>query len=223
MMLTRLFDKTWRHVVGLILPPSCPLCEAPLPAVEPVNLCHGCYAKLPWWDKTGVLPPELPKAVDDFTAPCLYGGVLRDAILQLKFQDGTVLAGILAKLLVPCVPVGADMLVPVPMHGRALRGRLYNQAALLAQALAGKVGIVADVTALVRVKPSDGQARRTRAQRLTLASTDFVAAARVAGKHVVLVDDIYTTGATVRACALALKKAGAARVSVVTLAYTAGV
>ena len=221
-MLARLFDKAWRHVVGLMLPPSCPLCEAPLPAVEPVNLCHACYAKLPWWDKTGVLQPELPSGVDCFAAPCVYEGILREAILQLKFKDGTVLAGVLAKLLVPCVPAGADVLVPVPMHGRALRGRLYNQAALLAQALAGRVGIVADVTALVRVKPSDGQASRTRAQRLELASTDFVASARVVGKHVVLVDDIYTTGATARACALALKKAGAARVTVVTLAYTAG-
>lgn len=215
------FGKLAHAAMGLVLPPACAVCESPLPVGEPLGLCVGCFGRLPRWDKSGVLPPQLPKVIDAFAAPCLYEGVMRDAILRMKFQDGTHLAPVLAKLLVPLVPEGAAMLVPVPMHRKALRGRLYNQAALVAQALALKVGIPADVTALVRVKPSDGQAKRTRAQRLKLASSDFAASAKVAGKHVVLVDDIYTTGATAKACALALKKAGAVRVDVLTLAYTA--
>lgn len=112
-------------------------------------------------------------------------------------------------------------MVPVPMHASALRVRFYNQAALLAQELARLTGQRTDVTALTRVRPSDGQAKRTRAQRLQLSSADFVAHGRVSGRNILLVDDIYTTGATARACALALKKAGAARVHVFTLAYTA--
>ncbi|MFZ2586892.1 MAG: ComF family protein [Alphaproteobacteria bacterium] len=220
MRLTRSFDKLGRTLVGLLLPPHCPVCEAVLPLSEPMNLCPVCYGRLPWWDKTGVLPPQLPKAIDTFDAPCVYEGMVRDAILRMKFQDTPALAGVLAKLLLPVIPSNATVLVPVPMHGRALRGRLYNQAALLAQAVGKLKGIPADVTALVRINPSDGQARRTRAQRLKLSSTDFVAHPRLADQHVVLVDDIYTTGATAKACALALRKAGVASVHVRTLAYT---
>lgn len=217
----RLIDKAWRHAVAALMPPTCIVCEAHLPATEPVGLCPGCYAKLPWWDKSGVLAPELPKAVDGFAAPCLYEGVLREAILRLKFRDGTSLAPTLAKLIAPLVPKDAEVLVPVPMHRSALRRRMYNQAALLARALGRMRKLPVEMRALVRVKASDGQAQRTRAQRLKLSSGDFKAdPKRVKGRHVVLVDDIYTTGATARACALALKAAGAARVTVVTLAYT---
>lgn len=224
MQLARLFDKAWKQVVSLVLPPACLACHAPLASSEPVGLCADCYAKLPWWDKTGVLPPKLPVAVDEFRAPCLYDGVLRDAILKLKFEDGTALAEVLARILAPLVPDDEEaLLVPVPMHPSALRRRLYNHAALLAQGLGRIHHLPVDVTALKRVRPSDGQAQRTRAQRLKLSSNDFAAdAARVGGRHVVLVDDIFTTGATARACAMALKKAGAVRVTVLTLAYTAG-
>jgi ComF family protein len=212
-------DKAWRHAVALALPPACVLCGETLPATEPLGFCPSCYAKLPWWDKSGVLPPDLPCAVDAFFAPCLYDGVLRDAILRLKFRDGTQLAPTLAKLLLPLVPPGDALLVPVPMHRGAFRKRLYNQSALLARALGRLAGKPVDVRALIRLKPSDGQARRTRAQRLKLSSADFKAA-RVEGRHIVLVDDIYTTGATARACALALKSAGAEKVTVLALAYT---
>lgn len=224
MQLIGMFDKAWRHLVALVLPPTCLACSAPLAVTEPVGLCADCYAKLPWWDKTGVLPPKLPQAVDEFRAPCLYDGVLREAILKLKFQDGTAIADVLARILAPLVPDDREaLLVPVPMHPSALRRRLYNHAALLAQGLGRIHYLPVDVTALKRVKASDGQAQRTRAQRLKLSSNDFDAdEARVRGRHVVLVDDIFTTGATARACAIALKKAGAERVTVLTLAYTAG-
>lgn len=140
----------------------------------------------------------------------------------MKFKDGTVCAGVLAKLMAPLVPTGAEVvLVPVPMHKKALQKRLYNQAVLLARAMGKIRGVPVAVDGLVRVKPSDGQAQRTRAQRLKLSSKDFEGRRDVLeGKRVVLVDDIYTTGATAKACALALKRAGAARVEVVTLAYT---
>lgn len=224
MRLTEVFDKTWKHVVALVLPPTCLGCGGALGATEPVGLCADCYAKLPWWDKTGVLPPQLPVAVDEFRAPCLYDGVLREAILKLKFEDGTAVADVLSRIMAPLVPDDESaLLVPVPMHPSALRKRLYNHAALLAQGLGRIHYLPVDVTALKRIRPSDGQAKRTRAQRLKLSSADFAAdGARVAGRHIVLVDDIFTTGATARACAMALKKAGAARVTVLTLAYTAG-
>lgn len=221
MRVWRLFDKFWRRVVAVALPPSCLLCEAVLPYDEPVGMCPSCYARLPWWDKTGVLPPRLPKALDGLAAPCLYAEPLRAALLRMKFQDGPHMAAVLAKLLLPHVPAGDDWLVvAVPMHAAALRRRTYNQALLLARQVARGRHLPVAVHGLRRVRPSDGQARRTRAQRLKLSSADFAASVCVQGLRVLLVDDIYTTGATARACAVALKKAGASHVQVLVVAYT---
>ncbi|MCP5404937.1 MAG: ComF family protein [Pseudomonadaceae bacterium] len=221
MRVRALFDKAWRHLLGLALPPTCAACECALPAAEPVGLCPDCYAKLPWWDVTGVLPPELPKVVKCFGAPLLYDGLARELVLRLKFKDGTHLAPLLARLMLPKLPKGDDWLVvAVPMHRRAFGGRMFNQAVLLARAVARLRRLDFHVDALVRVKPSDGQAKRTRAQRLKLSSHDFVAKPLVRARRVLLVDDIYTTGATARACALALKRGGAAEVAVATVAFT---
>lgn len=211
---------TWLHTLAALVPPLCTGCHKHLPADEPVGFCPDCYARLPWWNTAQVLPPELPGGVDAFKAPCLYEGRLREVILALKFSDQTYLAAPLVKLLVPLVPEGPLLIVPVPSHRTRLRKRRYNHAALLAQALARLVKQPVDVTSLKRLKPGLPQNQKTRAQRLKMAGTDFAAGPQVAGQHVLLVDDIYTTGATARACALALKRAGAARVSVLTLAYT---
>lgn len=123
--------------------------------------------------------------------------------------------------MVPHVPPTAQLLIPVPMHAKRLRERTFNQAALLAQHLAKLTGIPTNVHALTRLIPSDGQVHRTRAQRLKLSSRHFQANPQiVAGKHIVLIDDILTTGSTARACALALKRAGARTITVVTLCLT---
>lgn len=211
---------TWLYMLAALVPPLCLGCHKRLPADEPLGFCADCYARLPWWNTAQVLPPELPGGVDGFKAPCLYEERLREVILALKFSDQTYLAAPLAKLLAPLVPGGDLLIVPVPSHRARLRKRRYNHAALLAQELARLVKQPVDVTSLKRLKPALPQNKKTRAQRLKLAGTDFVAGVQMKGKHILLVDDIYTTGATAHACALALKRAGAMRVDVLTLAYT---
>lgn len=209
------------HALGVLLPPTCFACHGRLPATEPVGICANCYGKLPWWNTVQVLPPKLAPAVSSFAAPCLYEGNLREMILRLKFHDTPQMARPLARLLLPVLPKDQGLLViAVPSHPKRLRERLYNHAALLADELAKLKGYATLPTALVRLKPSSPQNSKTRAQRLKLSGNDFKASEKVKGKHVLLVDDIFTTGATARACALALRKAGASRVSVVTLAYT---
>ncbi len=211
-----------RWLGGFFLPPVCVACEDILAPADPLGFCHVCYAKLPWWDTSRVLAPQLPRVVDSFKAPLLYRDPLRDVILSFKFQDKTPYALPLARLMVGTLPDDADaILVPVPLHVRRLRARFYNQSAMLAQELARLTGRRAVLDALAREGEELRQASKTRAGRLRLRAKDFTARAEaVAGKKVILVDDIYTTGATARACALALKRAGATAVHVRTVAYT---
>ena len=124
-------------------------------------------------------------------------------------------AGILAK---------ADLIVPVPLHRFRLIRRRYNQAGLLAAALSKESGIRCAQEALVRRRATPTQGRRKyRARQENVRNAFGVnprSASIICGKHVVLVDDVLTTGATVNECARALKKAGALSVSVLTIART---
>jgi ComF family protein len=216
---TSLFGNLAQRALGWLLPPACVGCGVRLPAAEPVGFCFACYNSLPWWDKTAVRPPELPLSVASFAAPLLYEGRIREVILRWKFHDQPTASRALAALLAPALPPAA-VLVPVPVHPRRLRQRTYNHAALLAQELGKISGLPVNVLVLRRLRHGPLQASKTRAQRQKLAGSDFAAGPAVSGQHIVLIDDIWTTGATARACALALRRAGAARVDVRTLCYT---
>ncbi|PIZ30808.1 MAG: hypothetical protein COY40_03635 [Alphaproteobacteria bacterium CG_4_10_14_0_8_um_filter_53_9] len=193
-------------------------------AVEPV-LCTACYKALPWWNKELVVAPVMPAAIDSFTAPFLYDGPVREVILGLKFSGGVRFAPLLAGWMadaVGVVPANA-LIVPVPSHASRLRWRGFSHTAVLARTLARRLGCEVSLGGLTRLTKTDGQVHKTRKQRLALRGVDFAADARVfEGRHVMLLDDIVTTGGTVRACAIALKRAGAVRVDVVSVAYTAG-
>jgi ComF family protein len=213
----------WQQGIGLLLPHSCPSCGAYLKAGQALGFCAECYGLLPWWNPAQIIPPQLPKHIDKFRAPLLYEGPAREAILDFKFNDATHLAPLLARLIFPFLPPAAPdvVLVPVPMHPAKMRQRTYNQAALLVQELAKLSGFQADVLTLQKVKHGEAQHNLSRAARLRLPNNTFACAPRAfTGKHVVLVDDIFTTGATLGACAAVLKQAGAVRVEALTLAYT---
>lgn len=213
--------RLWQHFIALALPPTCISCRNPLPATEPIGFCAACYAKLPFWNPARLLPPKLPPAIASFQAPCLYEEPLRGAILQLKFHDSPHFAAALAKLLTPLVPAEPGLLIlPVPSHASRLRQRKFNPAALLARHLAGSTHLPISLTTLTRITRDTPQNSKTRAARLRLPASAFRAKGAVKGRPILLIDDIYTTGATARACALALKKAGAQRIHVLTLAYT---
>ncbi len=216
------FKRLCQLALGWVLPPTCPGCNAPLPHTEPVGFCAICYARLPWWNTARIMPPKLPPAINGFTAPCLYQEPMRSAIHAIKFHDAIPYIKPLAKLLVPYVPRHPVLIVPVPSHASRIRSRKYNHAAMLAQHLSALTGQPCDVFNLKRIKKDTPQAAKTRAARLKLPSTAFHAhPTAFQGRHIILLDDIYTTGATTRACALCLRKAGAASIHVLTLAYTA--
>jgi ComF family protein len=146
---------------------------------------------------------------------------LARAVRALKFRGHRAVAATLGEAMARVLPSGPhDLVVPVPLHVARLRERGYNQAVLLARALARTAGLHVMPSGLVRRRPTPAQADLDAVARRANVRGAFVAPARLAGAAVVLVDDVLTTGATADACARALRAAGARRVSVLTVGRT---
>ncbi len=195
--------------------------------------CAACDAPVRW---RAILCASCARAVvrarggTDAAAPIafgLFGGALALAIRRFKFADRPDLArplGDLVRRAARDAAVVADVIVPVPLHPRRLAERGYNQAALLASAVARELGVPVVPLALARVRNTAQQARLDRQARLVNVERAFRArdAPAVAGRRVLLVDDVATTGATLDACAEALLEAGAASVQRLVVARAEG-
>lgn len=231
-------------VLDALLPPVCLRCRAPV--ATPGQLCAACWPAVtflhdPQCARCG-LPFPFEAAEDTLCAACigdppaygraraamLYDEDSRALILAFKHGDRLESAGPLATWMARAgapLLASAPLLVPVPLHQRRLLQRRYNQSALLAQALARQTGLDWDPLVLRRVKPtrsqhglSAGGRRRNVAGAFQIASGR---AGHVAGRPILLIDDVLTTGATVEACAGVLRRAGAVQVDVLTVARTA--
>ncbi len=189
-----------------IEPPLCPRCGLPQPQAY---LCPSCLA----WQAS----------IDGIRSPFSFTGAIRAAVHQLKYQHVTALASPLAGLLAAYLDanaIPADVLVPVPLYPRRLRERGYNQSALLARRLGQRVGMPVIEGCLVRQRPALPQARSESVdqRRANVAGAFACRDRRLSGKRVLLIDDVATSGATLDACAAALKTAGATAVWGLTLA-----
>lgn len=230
-----------RLAVDVAFPPGCPSCRTRVDA--PGNFCGECFTKLrmitpPLCGSCGVpFPYALGEAAqcveclekaprfDRARSVMVYDKVSAPLVSALKFRDQW--AG-LPRYVAMMRASGnelleqADLLVPVPLHWRRLMGRRYNQSALLAYELARLSGKPCLANLLKRTRYTTPQMRLPRAKRLKNVQGAFAVAAGAAlhGKKILLVDDVVTTGATVEACAVALKQAGAAQVDVLSLART---
>lgn len=176
---------------------------APAPA-----FCAACAAARP--------------AFDYVRSAACYRGPLRDALHAFKFAGKRALARPLADLVLeqcaPRLPPGIGALIPVPLARDRERERGYNQAALLAGRLASPLGVRVRARWLARVRATAPQTDLNAAERSANVRHAFRASGAVAGLHVVIVDDILTTGATAAECARALRAAGAREVGVLTVA-----
>ena len=152
----------------------------------------------------------------------LYEGALRELIHLLKYEGVRELAPRMGEWLAAALPRGQrfDAIVPAPLHWWRKLRRGFNQSALLARELGRRTGLAVEEGLLRRVRATPQQANLPLAGRRKNVAGAFRVARpeRAAGKRLLLIDDVYTTGATLNACARALKKAGAAHVSTLTLA-----
>jgi ComF family protein len=244
--LTNTLDGLFDAALALVYPQPCAACgargverRADWPACAECwaatrlfgggeTLCWRCGAPA-----GGEVPEEVRPTVrcrrcdaEKFTAAraCgLYEGALRAAVLHLKREPFTPprLAGLLREAARRAPLDDATLVVPVPLHPARERERGFNQAALLASAVAGGVGLPLDARSLARVAHSERHraGMDARARRESVESAFGVTRPRlVRGESVLLVDDVFTTGATASACARALLEADARAVFVLTAA-----
>ena len=186
---------------------GCETCGLPLQATD-LRTCAVCLAR----------PPRIART----RAAVAYDDLPRSLAIRLKYGRKVAIAKTMARYMAALIARGDDerLLVPVPLHRTRLWSRGFNQAALVAGELSRQLGLASDAFALKRVRrtqPLKGMSALQR--RRTVAGAFRVPdRARVAGKTVILIDDVLTTGSTAEACARALKRAGAARVELVSFA-----
>jgi ComF family protein len=225
----------------LIVPPCCLVCRARIGAHH--VLCAPCWREVsfirpPLCDVLGIpLPFDAgertvsaaavahPPAYDRARAVAHYSGAMRTLVHQLKYADRhdarTLLGRWLAEAGRELLP-GIDLIVPVPLSRLRLLQRQFNQAAVLALEVSLQTGIPTDPLILARTRSTRSQVGMTRDQRRRNVAGAFSVPASwrawLAGRNVLVIDDVVTTGATVDACARTLRRAGAARVDVLALA-----
>ena len=234
-----------RRLIGaaadLVLPPTCPGCRRAVG--DSHALCASCWSEIRF-----IAPPLCPVYGTPFAyelgegivsaaaladpppfrrarSAAVYGEVARRLVHQLKYHDrpdlAEVMSGAMRRAGGELLADGA-LIVPIPLHAGRLWQRRFNQAAVLADALSALSGVPRDALALKRVRATRQQVGLTATQRRDNMAGAFrvpqSARPRIAGRQVVLVDDVYTSGATAKAATRALLRGGAAAVDVLTFA-----
>jgi ComF family protein len=207
-----LFARLADLAADLLSPERCAACASPAPKRS--VFCPACALSVV------AAPQEDARNV----APFLFGGAVARAVIAFKYDRRPELARPLASLLRRGLPALAgyapDVVVPVPLHQNRLIERGFNQSALLAGPAAHALSARFAPRALVRTRDTPRQMELSRAERL--ANVEEAFAAREpwvhAGARVLLVDDVRTTGATLDACARALRKGGAREVRTIVVA-----
>ncbi|HYA07789.1 MAG TPA: ComF family protein [Xanthobacteraceae bacterium] len=232
-----------RATLDLALPPLCPACREP---VAGQGLCPACWSKLsfiarPYCERLGIpfvydpgpgiLSMEAiadPPAYRRARAAVRFDEISRALVHALKYGDRLDLAPMMGRWICHAgreLLAEADALVAVPLHWRRLWARRFNQSAMLAAAISAESGVPVAAAALKRVKPTAQQVGLSRTERAKNVQGAFrvpqESKAAVAGRRLILVDDVLTSGATVDACARALLRAGAANVDVLIFARVA--
>jgi ComF family protein len=230
-----------RLALDVALPPLCPSCRDPVG--DGAGLCASCWSRLspierPFCERLGIpftydpgpgilsmqaiaSPPAYTRA----RAAVRYDDISRAMVHALKYGDRLDLAPVMSRWM---ARAGADLLadaevvVPVPLHWRRIWARRFNQSAALATLLAASRDLPVSYAALRRVKATPQQVGLSKAERAANVQGAFrvepSGKADIARRHVVLVDDVLTSGATMDACSRALLRAGARQVDVLVFA-----
>jgi len=226
-------------LLDFMLPAVCPFCSQLLPPGDETGFCCSCRQQIPPLPVAAcrhcALPYPTDIADDHLCATCLnekkplferviaagvYDGALKEAIHRFKYRDKINLDRPLAELIWSELKriEPPDLIIPVPLHPRRLRQRTYNQSELLAHLLGKKLNRPVILRQLIRHRHTPPQQGQSAADRKKNLQDAFSLIHPLHGEAILLVDDVLTTGATVRECCRVLKKNGAGRITVAVLA-----
>ncbi len=220
-----------KAILDALFPNPCQGCGAPHDGDSPI--CHWCASALPrtgqWLDTQNPLFLRLAKVLPiDFAFSFLYfqkQEITQRLLHRLKYSNQPKIGLALGRLMgaeLSTVSMDIEAVIPVPLHPQKLAKRGYNQASLIAQGVAETIGSKLEDQILIRTRKTQTQAKLNEVQRIQNVRGAFQADAR-AGQlaSVLLVDDVLTTGATLGACAEALKQAGVGRITLCVVADAA--
>jgi len=233
----------WHALVDFFFPPRCPFCGESADEGSSGGVCSSCFAQI-----RKIVHPRCPRCgigfssgagEDHLCSDCLtgtgyfakaralahYEGIIPEVISRYKYRGDSRLARSLGDLLAGYEESDFSfrdyrLVVPVPLHPRRLRRRGFNQSLLLARRISRQYSLPLDFTSLRRIRATVPQTELSAAERRKNIRGAFAVLRpqAVAKKDILLIDDVFTTGATVEECAKVLLKAGADRVDVLTFA-----
>lgn len=220
----------WERALDLVFPPRCvacgargyllcPLCAATIAYIQP-PACPLCGRRVA---RPGICPTcrSYPPALDGMVAAAAFDGAVRECIHALKYEGQRPYAATLAAIARPAYATlrKPDAIVPVPLFAKHERARGFNQSALIARHLTGE-DMPVPHRWLARTRDTPPQVGQDRAARHANVADAFICPdpAAVRGRRILLLDDVATTGATLDACARALRVAGAATVHALVVA-----
>jgi competence protein ComFC len=223
-----MFQDFWQGALEVVFPDNCLLCRQFLNSRHKRQLCSHCLGLLEPNTAIFSRPGGPPLAYDQAWSACFYNAGTQKLLHIFKYGGKTSLRKTFVPLMADFVErhhipfAQFDMIIPIPLHPVRWRERGYNQAALLSEGLGRHFGLPHKPQGLARTRATRTQTELDAKQRWTNMEGAFRIKnpSDIEGKTIILVDDLYTTGATVHWAAEALKQAGALRVGVLTFAVT---
>ncbi len=228
-----LFQKYYKPIFHLLFPNVCNGCGEELLSNEKF-VCASCLSFIPKTKFHLMINNPLEQKffgrcrIENATAMYYFNkdGVIQNLLHALKYQQkpeiGFLLGNQFAKEITDVIWLqDIDIIMPVPLSAKKFKARGFNQSECITNSMATQLNILHDSTSLLRKKHTESQTNKTRSERLSNVANAFELsnANAIAGKHILLVDDVITTGATLEECAQTILQAPQTKVSIATLAY----
>lgn len=212
----------FENALDFLYPTKCGICGK----IDKEGLCKCCEIMMKQLQKEEYIEKvEKSDAFDKRFSLFPYTGFIRELLLSYKFQDASYLATTFTKILLKnencCRFINLyDIIIPVPIHQKRYRQRGYNQSELIARKLANATKLGLEVTTLQKKMDNEAQSRLDKKDRFNNVEGVYFLKnkEKIQEKHILLLDDIYTTGATVNACSSCLKQAKIKSIGVLTIA-----
>lgn len=228
-------------ILNFIFPPRCMVCDNITEFNNTTHVCAECYARLksinlPVCNYCGKELEDPGRACcyecavqdnyyDIAICACEYCGIIKVILQKLKFDNRVELCPLISEILVKKIKqktgiLKFDIIISVPLHPNRMKQRGYNQSQLIAQYVANALKVDYELNVIEKIRDIPRQSELCRADRILNVKGAFrvTMSEKVAGKNILLIDDILTTGSTLRECSKELKKSGAKSITVATVA-----